>query len=140
MANPSRDRITATRVLRGIRVVGASLGLAVLSALPVSGAYAAVSKGLDGYAVLRMCQGAEQVRTLDVMCNSYLNGFIDTLAYFRRRGAKTAPSFCLGEGDKARVPTVLVVWLNAHPHAQSEPAPDVLHKVLSENFPCLHRK
>jgi Rap1a immunity proteins len=137
MRNPPYSHAMKTRARPGTGLVSTALALS-LPMLAV-GASATPVKGLDGYAVLRMCQGAEQVKSLDVMCNSYLNGFIDTLAYLGRRGARTDPAFCLGQGDKARVPTVLVVWLNAHPEAQAQPAPAVLHKVLAESFPCRRR-
>jgi hypothetical protein len=95
--------------------------------------------GLDGAVLLRTCQGAAQVKALSVICQSYLNGFIDTAAYYES-GGRTGPAFCLGDADKERIPTVLVVWLNAHPEYLKQPAPAVLHQVLSDNFPCRKKR
>ncbi|MEW5788567.1 MAG: Rap1a/Tai family immunity protein [Pseudomonadota bacterium] len=87
----------------------------------------------DGSVVLRMCKGADKVRSLSVMCHSYLNGYLDGARHYARDGKL---SFCLGEGDKEKAPAALVAWIIAHPEVQTQPAGSVLHKALSETFPC----
>lgn len=90
----------------------------------------------DASALQRMCQGADKVRALSVMCHSYLNGYLDTVAMYE----KGRLSFCFADGDKERVPAELVSWLRLHPELAKEPAPQVLKKALSERFPCKPKK
>jgi hypothetical protein len=90
----------------------------------------------DGQALQRMCQGADKVKALSVMCHSYLNGYLDAAAVLD----KSAPVYCISEGDKARMPAEVVGWLNAHPEAIKEPAPILLKKALAEHFPCKRGK
>lgn len=94
-------------------------------------------KGNDGSVLLRMCKGADKVRALSVMCHSYLNGYLDAAHFFGKVG-KTG--FCLGAGDKEKVPNALVEWIGAHPESQSQPAGAVLQKALGERFPCAGKK
>ena len=89
----------------------------------------------SGAALLAMCKGADQVRALSVMCHSYTNGFIDATAHHVKR-TRSAPDFCLGAKDRARLPGVLVEWLAAHPEGLKQPAAQVLYQALSANFPC----
>jgi hypothetical protein len=96
----------------------------------------ASAQGLDGSVLLRTCQAAAQVKALSVICQTYINGFLDTAAYYESGSGKAGPSFCLAEPDKERIPTVIVVWLNAHPEYLKQPAPAALHTALSDNFPC----
>jgi hypothetical protein len=84
-----------------------------------------------GEGLLKMCTGAEKVKMLGMMCHSYLNGHLDTAMYLNKGG-----KFCLGPGDKERLPTVVVTWLNAHPDHLKKPAPEALGKLLPENYPC----
>jgi hypothetical protein len=107
----------------------------VLNLLAANSASAS-EQGLDGSVLLRTCQAAAQVKALSVICQTYINGFLDTAAYYESGGGKPGPPFCLGGADKERVPTVVVVWLNAHPEYLKQPAPVALHKVLSDSFPC----
>jgi hypothetical protein len=65
------------------------------------------------------------------MCHSYLNGYIDTALVYDRKAR-----FCLGLGDKQRLPAVTITWLNAHPDYLKKPAPEGLARVLSDNYPC----
>lgn len=85
-----------------------------------------------GEGLLKMCQGADRVKALSMMCHSYLNGYIDTAQHYSQ-----GRRFCLGAGDKQRLPVVVVTWLNAHPAALKRPAPEALGKLLPENYPCL---
>lgn len=101
--------------------------IAAMSLFPVRSACAA---GNDGSVVLRMCKGADKVKALSVMCHSYLNGFMDGAHHYGKVG------YCLEGGDKEKAPGALVDWITAHPEAQSQPAGLVLHKALSEKFPC----
>ena len=102
-----------------------ALGFCVAPAL-------AISSMQDGGALLRMCQGADKVRALGVMCHSYLNGYLDTVSTYEKRGLP----FCIGMAEKERVPGELVSWIRLHPDAEKEPAPAVLKKALIERFPC----
>lgn len=87
-----------------------------------------------GEGLMKMCNGAERVKMLGMMCHSYLNGYIDGAMVFQR-GSK----FCLGVGDKQRLPVVVITWLNAHPDHLTKPAPEALGKLLAENYPCRDR-
>lgn len=110
------------------------IGMAVLLAAIVSPPAMATMVGHEiqsGESLLKMCNGAERVKMLGMMCHSYLNGYIDTATVYDSGG-----KFCLGVGDKQRLPTVVVTWLNAHPDHFKKPAPLALGKLLSENYPC----
>ena len=89
----------------------------------------------DGSVILRMCKDADRVKTLSVMCHSYLNGYIDAAHHYSR--GKLA--FCLTPSDKKAAPGVLVEWIGAHPEALHQPAGAVLQRALSERFPCKNR-
>jgi len=119
------------RQLRPVFIVAAGV-LGFLGAGPGH----ASAQGLDGSVLLRTCQAAAQVKALSVICQTYINGFLDTAAYYESGSGKPGPSFCLAEPDKERIPTVVVAWLNAHPEYLKQPAPATLHKALSDNFPC----
>lgn len=84
----------------------------------------------SGEALVKMCNGAERVKMLGMMCHSYLNGYLDT-AEFLGKG-----SYCLGNGDKQRLPAVVITWINAHPEFLKRPAPDALGRLLPESYPC----
>ncbi len=109
--------------------------VSVLSAWLLIGAPAHAAPQ-DASALLRMCQGADKVKALSVMCHSYLNGYLDTAASYE----KGRLPFCIAEGDKLRMPTEVVSWLRLHPELAREAAPAVLKKALSERFPCQPRK
>jgi len=110
--------------------------VACVLGIPGAGLGHASTQGFDGSVLLRTCQAAAQVKALSVICQTYINGFLDTTAYDESGRAKPAPSFCLAEPDKERLPTVVVVWLNAHPEYLKQPAPAALRSALSDNFPC----
>jgi hypothetical protein len=99
-------------------------------------ALASPPHGNDGSVILRMCKGADKVKTLSVMCHSYLNGYIDAAHHY----GKTRAAFCLDASDKKSAPGVLVEWLDAHPESHTQPAADVLQKVLTEKYPCKVKK
>jgi len=84
-----------------------------------------------GDGLVKMCNGADKVKALSMMCHSYLNGYIDTALVYGKGGR-----FCLGVGDKQRLPVVVVTWINAHPDHLGKPAPDALARLLAENYPC----
>jgi hypothetical protein len=109
--------------------------VAVLNLLAANVVHAS-DPGLDGSVLLRTCQAAAQVKALSAICQTYINGFLDTAVYYESGSGKPGPAFCLGELDKERIPTVMVVWLNAHPEYLKQPAPAALHMALSVNFPC----
>ncbi len=90
----------------------------------------------DGSVILRMCKGADKVKALSVMCHSYLNGYIDGAHHF----GKGKVAFCLGSGDKEKVPSALVAWIGANPDALKQPAGAVLQQILTESFPCQGKK
>lgn len=113
-------------------VVGRGIFACVL-ALPAPTLLAAPQ---DGSALQRMCQGADKVRALSVMCYSYLNGYLDTTMVYE----KGRMPFCIHDGDKERMPGEIVDWLRTHPEAMKEAAPLALKKALSERFPCGARK
>lgn len=105
----------------------ALLGACLTSTVSADSAY----KGFDGVALLRMCQGADKVRALSVMCHNYLNGYLDAAYHFNKH-----PAFCLAEGDKEKLPNSLVGWLNERPERQKQPAGAVLEQVLKASFAC----
>jgi len=111
-------------------ILPVSLGL--FSAVP---AHAGDAHGNDGSVILRMCKDADRVKTLSVMCHSYLNGYIDAAHHY----GKGKPAFCLTPRDKLVAPGRLVEWLGAHPESLSQPAGAVLQRALSEHFPCKGR-
>ena len=111
--------------------------LPLLAALLLSPAPPVRATGNDGSIVLRMCKGADKVKALSVMCHSYLNGFMDGAHHYGKEGKV---SFCLGEGDREKAPAALIEWIGAHPDAVGQPAGTVLHKALTERFPCKGKK
>jgi len=48
--------------------------------------------------------------------------------------------FCLGSGDKEKVPCALVAWIGANPDALKQPAGGVLQQALTARFPCKVKK
>jgi hypothetical protein len=86
----------------------------------------------DGNVILRMCQSADKVKMLSVMCLSYLNGYIDAAHHY----GKGKAAFCLETDDKQKAPGVLVAWIHAHPESLSQPAAEVMQHALTEQFPC----
>lgn len=101
-------------------------------------ASASPSPARTGDAVLKMCQGAERVKALSVMCHNYLNGFLDASAHASRHG-KGGANFCLDEGDKQHIPTTLVTWMRAHPDALKQDAGEALYRMLRDSYPCRKR-
>ena len=91
--------------------------------------------GLDGSAIQRMCQGADKVRALSVMCHNYLNGFMDAAMHYNPR-----PGFCVPEGGKEAIPNGLVEWLKTHPEAQKQPAGQAVDRALKDLYPCKGKK
>lgn len=102
--------------------------------LPLAAAASPVA-GRTGDAVLKMCQGAERVKALSVMCHNYLNGFLDASAYAGRHG-RGGMKFCLEEGEKKEIPARLVAWMHAHPDALKQDAGEALHRMLGDSYPC----
>jgi hypothetical protein len=93
------------------------------------------SHGKNGSVILRMCKSADKVRALSVMCNSYLDGYIDAAHHY----GKGKAAFCLADGDRAKAPGALVQWIEAHPESLTQPAVEVLQKALTEKYPCKGR-
>ncbi len=112
------------RCRRYLAVIGLTFSCTTLAAGP--GHVIQTGEGLH-----RMCLGADKLKALSMMCHSYLNGYLDAALYLGKGGR-----FCLGAGDKERLPVVIITWLNAHPDAMKKSAPEALGKMLSENYPC----
>lgn len=93
-------------------------------------------QGKDGSVILRMCKSGDTVKTLSVMCHSYLDGFLDAAHHYD----KGKPAFCLDAGDRKKAPAVLVEWIGVHPEALSRPAGAVMQQALTAHFPCKGRK
>jgi len=91
--------------------------------------------GKDGSVILRMCQSADRVKTLSVMCNSYLDGYLDAAHHY----ASGKPAFCLGDGDRKTLPGAVVAWIGAHPESLTQPAGAVVQKALAQRYPCKGR-
>lgn len=96
----------------------------------------ATGVGHDGASILRMCQGADKVKSLSVMCHSYLNGYLDTTHWQAAQPKGKAPAFCLDAGAKEAMPAKVVLWLRAHPMDLTHPAPEILGRALKDLFPC----
>jgi hypothetical protein len=90
----------------------------------------------NGSVILRMCKSADKVLTLSVMCNSYIEGYIDAAHQY----GKGKVAFCLEDDDRKKAPGSLVEWIGAHPESLNQPAAEVLQKALAERFPCKGRK
>ena len=121
MVHSNKPRFMARGIILGL-FCGLSMGTA-------SGAEGPAQSGAS---LLAMCKGADRVRTLAVMCHSYVNGFIDAAGHY----GNPAPAFCLSAADHSRVPAVIVDWLGSNPDHLKQPAAVALHKTLSANFPC----
>lgn len=88
--------------------------------------------GRTGEAVLKMCQGADKVKALSVMCHNYFNGFLDASEHL---SGKKKP-YCLGSGDKENLPAALVAWMDGHPEALKLGAGEALSRMLADRHPC----
>lgn len=108
--------------------------LGALACLPAPARATAVVT--DGAAILRMCQGADKVKSLSVMCHSYLNGYLDTTVWHAAQARGKAPAFCLDPGAKQAMAAKVVLWLKAHPMDLTQPAPELLGRALKDLFPC----
>jgi len=92
--------------------------------------------GRNGSVILRMCKSADTVKTLSVMCHSYLDGYIDAAHHY----GKGKAAFCLDARDRNVAPRALVEWIDAHPESLTQPAVKVLQQALAARFPCKGRK
>jgi hypothetical protein len=113
------------------------LAPAILSAalFLCASAQAGDTPGTDGSVILHMCKGADSVKMLSVMCLSYINGYADAAHYY----GKGKAAFCLGTDERRQAPGMVVKWIEAHPHALTEPAAEVLQKALTAQFSCKNR-
>jgi hypothetical protein len=93
-------------------------------------------QGKNGSVILRMCQSADKVKALSVMCHSYLDGYLDAAHHY----SKGKAAFCLDAGDRKKAPVVLVEWIGAHPGSLTQPAAEVMQQALTARFPCKGRK
>lgn len=110
--------------------------LAMATALvPGVPAHASEPHAKNGSVILRMCKSADRVKSLSVMCHSYLDGYIDASMHH----GKGRPPFCLGDADRKRASGAVVAWIEAHPESLNQPAVEVLQKALAEAFPCKGR-
>lgn len=112
--------------------IRSTLLAACLGALLCVPAQAGDSHAKSGSVILRMCKSADKVKTLSVMCHSYLDGYLDAAQHFGKGGV----AFCLAEGDHKRAPAAVVEWIEAHPESLSQPAAQVLQRALAAHFPC----
>jgi hypothetical protein len=101
-----------------------------------AGAQASGVQDNNGSVILRMCKSGDKVKILSVMCRSYINGHIDAAQHY----GKGKPPFCISHDDREQAPAALVTWIEAHPESLTQPAGEVLQKVLAERFPCKGRK
>jgi len=92
--------------------------------------------GKNGSVILRMCKSADTVKTLSVMCHSYLDGYIDAAHHY----GKGKAAFCLDARDRNVAPRALVAWIDAHPESLTQPAAEVMQQALAVRFPCKGRK
>ena len=97
---------------------------------------ASEAHGKNGSVILRMCQSADKVKALSVMCHSYLDGYLDAAQHH----APGKTGYCLTDADRKRVPAAVVEWIGTHPEALNLPAGEVLQKALAAHFPCKKRK
>lgn len=112
---------------------GLLMGAALALAWPAA---ATGYKGsMDGTTLMRTCQSAEKARALAAMCRNYLNGYLDAAHLLEAR-----PAYCLGEGDKEKLPMSLALWMARHPDKQKLPAALGLDQALKELYPCKGRK
>jgi hypothetical protein len=88
--------------------------------------------GKNGSVILRMCKSADTVKTLSVMCHSYLDGYIDAVHHY----SKGKAAFCLDARDRNVAPGALVEWIDAHPESLTQPAAEVMQQALAARFPC----
>lgn len=105
-------------------------------ALGITHAQASEAHGKNGSVILRMCQSADKVKSLSVMCHSYLDGYLDAAQHH----APGKTGHCLTDADRKRAPAAVVEWIGAHPEALNLPAGEVLHQALAAHFPCKGRK
>jgi len=99
-------------------------------------AQASGSQEKNGSVILRMCKSADRVKTLSVMCHSYLDGYIDAAHHY----GKGKAAFCLDDHDRMKAPRALVAWIGAHPESLTQPAGEVMQQALTAHFPCKGRK
>lgn len=88
--------------------------------------------GRNGSVILRMCKSADTVKTLSVMCHSYLDGYVDAAHHY----GKGKAAFCLDARDRNVAPGALVAWIDAHPESLTQPAAEVMQQALAARFPC----
>lgn len=124
-----RSIVVKTRCLPAILSVGVGLFFS-------APAQASELHGRNGSVILRMCKSADTVKMLSVMCQGYLDGYLDASHYY----GKGKAAFCLADGDRKKATGVLVEWIEAHPESLTQPAAEVLQKALAEHFPCKGRK
>ncbi len=98
--------------------------------------HAGAVPGKNGSMILRMCKSADTVKMLAVMCNGYLDGYLDAAHHY----GKGRAGFCLEGDDRKKAPGALVEWIEAHPQSLNQPAAEVLHQALTERFPCKGKK
>jgi len=99
-------------------------------------AQASGSQDKNGSVILRMCKSADRVKTLSVMCHSYLDGYIDAAHHY----GKGKAAFCLDDHDRMKAPRALVAWIGSHPESLTQPAGEVMQQALTAHFPCKGRK
>ncbi len=106
-----------------------ALGLTVLPVVAMA------ESTQNGASLMGMCNGADKVRSLAVMCHSYTNGFIDAANHYaiKQRGK---PVFCIDEKRKKMIPLLITSRIKAQPELTKAPATTILHTIFSQNFAC----
>ncbi|MBM4189963.1 MAG: hypothetical protein FJ210_04505 [Betaproteobacteria bacterium] len=89
----------------------------------------------DGTTLMGMCNGADKVRSLAVMCHSYTSGYVEAANFYaiKQRGK---PLFCINEEGKKMIPLLIASRIKAQPELAKEPASAILHILFSQNFAC----
>ncbi len=108
------------------------LAFAALALFPVL----AMAEGTqDGTTLMGMCNGADKVRSLAVMCHSYTNGYIDAANFYATKH-QGKPLFCVDEKRKKMIPLLIASRIKADPALKNQPAAAILHTIFSQNFAC----
>ena len=109
--------------------LAATLAALLLSSQP------AQANPQDGTGLLGMCNGADKVRSLAVMCHSYTNGYIEAANYYALK-QHGKPLFCVDEKRKKMIPLLIASRIKADPELKKQPATAILHTLFSQNFAC----
>ncbi len=82
-----------------------------------------------------MCNGADKVRSLTVMCHSYTNGYVEAANHYAMKQHGKL-MFCVDEKRKKMIPLLITSHIKADPKLKKQPATAILHTLFSQNFAC----